>query len=119
MLVVSDASPINILVRLGQVEILASLFSTVVIPTSVTQEMSRSQTPQIVREWINTPQTWLSIRAPSVPQVLPSPRHRGEQDAIQLAQELKADAILLDEARPRAQAAKLGLLVVGTVGLLE
>jgi predicted nucleic acid-binding protein len=120
MLVVSDASPINILVRLEHVEILASLFSAVVVPASVADEMSRSQTPKIVRDWINSPPSWLSIRMPSLTQSpASSSRHRGERDAIQLAQELKADAILLDEARPRNQATKLGLLVVGTIGLLE
>lgn len=48
-----------------------------------------------------------------------SPRHRGESDAICLARELKADAILLDEEKPRKQATRLGLRVIGTIGVLE
>jgi len=54
-----------------------------------------------------------------MPEAVTPSRHRGERDAIQLAQELKADAILLYEDKPRAQAAKLGLRVVGTIGILE
>lgn len=119
MLVVSDASPLNILVRLEQVHVLASLFKAVVVPASVAEEMSRPATPQLVREWIAHPPLWLSVRVPTSTQPQGPLRHRGERDAILLAQELRADAILLDEDKPRSQAAKLGLRVVGTVGVLE
>src|SRR5947207_1464885 len=117
MLVVSDASPLNILVRLGQVNLLASLFQSVVVPASVAEEMSRDATPIIVRQWIAQPPPWLSVRMPSSPVPSTFLRHRGERDAICLAQELAADAILLDEDKPRAQATKLGLRVIGTVGI--
>ncbi len=43
----------------------------------------------------------------------------GEAEAIALAQELKADLVLLDEAEGRAEALRLGLPVSGTVGMLE
>jgi predicted nucleic acid-binding protein len=119
MLVVSDASPINILIRIGQVDVLARLFDAVVIPTSVADEMSRPATPQVVRDWIAQPPVWFSVRTPATPVSPAQLRHRGERDAIALAQEIKADAILLDEEKPRAQAAALGLAVVGTVGVLE
>jgi predicted nucleic acid-binding protein len=46
-------------------------------------------------------------------------RHRGERDAILLAMEINADAILLDEEKPRTQATALGLVVIDTVGVLE
>jgi predicted nucleic acid-binding protein len=119
MLVVSDASPLNILVRLGQISVLASLFKTVVVPASVADEMSRAATPPLVRDWIAQPPSWLSVRTPASGVRECTLRHRGERDAIRLAQELRADAILLDEDKPRAQATKLGLRVVGTIGVLE
>jgi predicted nucleic acid-binding protein len=100
-------------------DVLPRLFKAVVVPTSVAEEMSQPTTPQVVREWIAHPPTWLSIRNPLSAQPQTSPRHRGERDAIVLAQELKADAILLDEDKPRAQATRLGLRVIGTVGVLE
>lgn len=119
MLVVSDASPVNILIRIGQIDVLPRLFDAVVIPTSVAEEMSRPATPQVVRDWVASPPAWFSVRTPAVPVGPSQLRHRGERDAIALAQEFKADAILLDEEKPRAQAAALGLAVVGTVGILE
>ncbi len=43
----------------------------------------------------------------------------GEQEAICLAGEVKAVAILMDDRKGRAEAVRCGLRVVGTVGLLE
>lgn len=119
MLVVSDASPINILVRLGHADVLAALFTSVVIPPSVAEEMSRAATPEVVRQWLSHAPEWLSVRAPASPDAGVESRHRGERDAIRLAEELHADAILLDEAKPRMWAASLGLRVIGTIGILE
>jgi len=119
MLVVSDASPINILIRIGQIEVLPDLFVAVAIPTSVAEEMSRPTTPQIVRDWVAHPPAWFTVRTPSSPANPTELRHRGERDAISLAQEIHADAILLDEEKPRAAARSLGLAVIGTIGILE
>jgi predicted nucleic acid-binding protein len=49
MLVVSDASPVNVLIRIGQINVLPILFKAVVVPTAVAEEMFRPATPQIVR----------------------------------------------------------------------
>ena len=43
----------------------------------------------------------------------------GEQEAVRLALELKADLLLMDEADGRSIALRLGLPVTGTLGLLE
>jgi predicted nucleic acid-binding protein len=44
---------------------------------------------------------------------------RGEQDAIALAGELRADLVLMDDKDGRIEAERLGLTVVGTLGVLE
>ena len=43
----------------------------------------------------------------------------GEAESIALAEELKADSVLLDEAEARQEALRRGLPVAGTVGVLE
>lgn len=120
MLVVSDASPINVLIRIGQIDVLPTLFRAVVIPTAVAEEMTRPSTPHMVRKnWMARPPAWFTVRAPLLavnPKML---RHRGERDAISLAQEMQADALLLDEEKARADARALGIAVVGTVGVLQ
>lgn len=45
--------------------------------------------------------------------------HRGEREAILLAEEIEADLIILDEKVARAVAFQRGLRVVGTLGTLN
>lgn len=118
MLVVSDASPINILVRIGHIDILPGLYGAVVVPPSVYAEMSHEGTPDLVRQWIRSAPSWLGVRKPSIelPAEVPG---RGEREAIGLALELKADLILMDDLKARMAAVAAGLAVTGTLGVLE
>jgi predicted nucleic acid-binding protein len=43
----------------------------------------------------------------------------GEREAISLAREVNAKAILIDDRKGRAEAIRCGLRVAGTIGLLE
>jgi predicted nucleic acid-binding protein len=43
----------------------------------------------------------------------------GEAEAIQLAQELRADALIMDERRGRQVAAGRGITVIGVLGMLR
>lgn len=119
MLVVSDSTPLNILIRINQVEVLPKLFDSVAIPRAVAEEMSKPTTPDAVRSWAASPPPWLSVLQPQKAVDPSERRHRGERDAISLAIEVKADAILLDEPKPRREAEARGLLVIGTVRVLE
>ncbi len=119
MLVVSDSSPVNVLIRIGQIDVLPVLFNSVVIPTAVAQELTHPATPPIVRDWMAQPPGWITIRSPSMPTDPTLRRHRGERDAISLAQEIHADALLLDEEKARTEAMAVGVAVIGTVGILQ
>jgi predicted nucleic acid-binding protein len=81
--------------------------------------MSKPSTPEIVRAWMASLPAWFSVRTPSSPASVTELRHRGERDAICLAQEISANAILLDEERARTQAISLGITVIGTIGVLQ
>jgi len=118
MLVVADASPINFLVRIGYIDTLPCLFRVVAIPPAVHRELSHNGTPKAVRDWLAQRPAWLEIRVPT--QVdLTLTRDPGEREAICLACEIKADAILLDDLRARHIAERFGLNVTGTVGVLD
>ena len=45
MIVVSDTSPINYLLAIGQIEILPKLFGTIVIPVAVMAELKSDDAP--------------------------------------------------------------------------
>lgn len=118
MLVVSDSSPLNFLIRLRCEAVLQQLFGTVLIPPMVQEELSRSTTPVIVREFIANKPAWLEVRVPSSIERIPR-LDPGEEAAISLAREVKADAVLIDEKAGRAAAAQRGFATIGLLGILD
>jgi predicted nucleic acid-binding protein len=48
-LVVSDASPLNYLVLVGVEQILPELYSTILVPAQVIEELLHDETPEVVR----------------------------------------------------------------------
>lgn len=120
MIIVSDTTPINYLVLIGEAEILKHLFGQVIIPQAVYDEFHNPGTPQLVRAWADAAPSWLEIRQASAQFIaLVKKLGAGEREAIALAMELQASAILMDERKGTKEARKNNFLVVGTLALLE
>lgn len=119
MIVVSDATPINILLRLALIDLLPELFGQIVVPPAVAEELSRPQTPEIVRSWMAQAPSWLQIQLPKTIDPSLDPIDAGEREAISLALELGADLLLADDKRARREAAARGLRILGTLGVLQ
>ena len=118
MIVVSDTSPLNYLVLIEGAGILPLLFGRVLAPPAVMVELRHPGTPPTVRAWAAAPPAWLEVRTPT--SVDPSlSLGAGEAEAISLARELCADAILIDERKGIQAARQLGLFATGTLGVLE
>ena len=118
MLVVADSSPLIVLINIWHVDVLPRLFGQIVIPPEVSAELHQSERPQAVRDFIASRPTWLLERAPVAIEPIPA-LHAGELAAISLAQELKADLLLIDELRGRQAAADRHIPFTGTIGVLE
>ncbi len=119
MIVVSDTSPLNYLILVDAVEVLPELFGEIHVPPRVMEELARSRAPLAVRRWFDVPPTWLRVRAPLQVAETASRLDPAESEAIALALELQAEAILIDERRGRRVAEGLGLTAVGTLAVLE
>ncbi len=119
MIVVSDASPINVLIRIEHSSILHDLFDHVLIPPIVAAELTHDRTPEVVRTWIETPPTWLQVQSPSHIDDSLSIDGPGEREAISLAVEIKADLLLVDDRKARRAANERGLNTIGAIGVLE
>ena len=102
------------------VDILSALFGQVIIPEAVALELQHQKTPQKVKSWIQAPPIWLEMRKANLSFFTPLEQIGiGETEAIALAIEFKADAILIDENLGKEEAVRVGLLVLRTLAILE
>lgn len=116
--VVSDTSPLHYLILCGAEAALPRLFTQVVIPPTVFRELQQPNTPAPVRQWAGSLPAWTVVQMPKALNLTLNV-DAGELEAICLAQEIKADAVLMDDRAGRSAAMRCGLAVIGTVGLLE
>jgi predicted nucleic acid-binding protein len=116
--VVSDTSPLHYLILCGAEDILPRLFQQVIIPPTVFRELQQPNTPELVKQWAAALPPWVSVQKPSTVK-LTLDVDAGELEAICLAQEIRAAAVLMDDRAGRTAAQQCGLAVVGTIGLLE
>lgn len=117
MIVVSDTSPINYLVQIGQIEVLPRLFSRVLVPEAVMAELSATGAPDAVSDWLASAPLWLEVRESSH-LIMGTDLDRGEAEALALAMDLGLTA-LIDDRKGRECAAALGVPFVGTIGILN
>lgn len=117
-IVVADAGPLHYLILIDCADILAGLFDRVLIPSAVRDELTHPSAPLQVKHWMTNPKPWLSVENVALSQP-GGPLHRGEAEALQLALQSKAAGVLMDDLDGRAEARRLGIVVIGTVGLLE
>lgn len=118
MIVVSDTSPLNYLVLIGADHVLPGLFDRVLTPPEVLAEMQHTKAPAPVVAWSQRPPSWLEVCSPrSTPHF--EGLGLGESAAIGLAQECHAGALLIDERDGTAVAQQLGLVVIGTLAILD
>lgn len=117
MIVISNTTPLNYLILIDAISILAALYRKIAIPVAVRDELCAPGASQLVRDWATHLPEWVSVH--SVRAAVPSlPLDRGEADAISLALELRADLVLLDDRAARMAAEGFGLTVTGTLGVL-
>lgn len=117
--VVSDTSPIRALSHLGRLEILAALFQEVVVPAAVVAELEQPR-PRFAAVTVRG-LPFVRVRSPQDRNAVDELRETlgpGEAEAIILAEELHAEAILIDEAAGRAVALQRGLQPIGVLGTL-
>ena len=98
MKAVSNTTPLRYLIAIEQEHLLGKLFEKVFVPAAVHAELTDAKT-----------------RMPTFPVTL----HRGERQAILLAEALRADVLLIDEQIGRTIALSRNIPLSGTLGVLE
>jgi predicted nucleic acid-binding protein len=119
MIAVADTSPLCYLILINEVDLLPKLFSEVVIPSAVMTELLHEDAPEAVRGWAANLPSWASVRENPVRNTAGLEKLQvGEQAAILMAESIRAELILLDEKSARRIAARRGMRITGTLGVL-
>jgi predicted nucleic acid-binding protein len=119
MNVVSNSSPLIALGRIQRLDLLPALFGQIRIPLAVHTEVIQ-RAPQLSKPMWQA-SSWLVVTPTQdnhAVSILESSLDWGESEAIVLAQESQADLLIIDEAKGRAIAQRIGLPLMGTVGVL-
>ena len=120
MIVAGNTSPLTNLAGIGQFDLLCRLYGRLHIAEGVWEELNAGG-----RRWPGRDEVaeadWIErhvVQNRSLVTALQRDLDRGEADTIALALELDAHLVLLDEREGRRAAQRLGLRVVGVVGIL-
>ncbi|MFY7798440.1 MAG: DUF3368 domain-containing protein [Dolichospermum sp.] len=120
MIIVSDTTPLSELAKIGKLDLLHAVFGRVIIPQQVYAELTTENHPAVLAVKLVS---WLEVRSINNHELiknlqLETDLDLGECSAIILAQELKADQLLIDEKAGRKVAISRGLPIVGLVGVI-
>jgi uncharacterized protein len=109
---VSNSSPLILFQQIGRMDLLEEVLEEIWIPPAVAEEIEPS---------LGQPPAWIRVTtAPflATPVEWRVALDRGEREAIALALERSADRVVLDDRQARQEAKRLGLKVVGSVGIV-
>lgn len=122
MIVVSDTTPLISLMKADSLPLLAPLFGEVLLPEAVYAELTSN--PRFAEEAKQISScAFLRVVTLNEPRAVDILRRAngldlGESEAIVYADGVKADVLLMDEAKGRAVAKSMGLRIMGTIGVL-
>ena len=120
MTVVCNSTPLIYLAAIGRFDLLGALYSRVVIPTAVYDEV----VTQGAGRWgaaETAAASWIDRQAVADPAKVASLQtrlHGGESEVVVLADELHADLVIMDDSAGRRELAQRGIAFIGTVGVL-
>lgn len=120
MIVVANTSPLTNLAAIGQFDLLHKLYVELHIAEGVWDELNFGGQHWPGRDEVAAAD-WIERHAAQNQALVTALRRdldRGEAESIALALELEADLVLLDEQEGRRHAKRMGLRVVGVVGIL-
>lgn len=115
--VVINASPLIVLFKSGQAELLPKLFNAILVPQAVWEEVTASKNDIASQQLPNVP--WArSIQVAIHPSIAPWDLGAGESTVLSYALENSGYRAMIDDAAARRCARALGISTLGTGGVL-
>ena len=112
MKIVLNTSPIIFLGKIDALKLLSACAHEAYVPQGVVAELHEHELPAFIQAHALS-EVGLGYVRGALGRL-----HQGELETIVLAKELAADYVVLDDLLARRKAQRLGLQVIGTVGLL-
>lgn len=110
-LVVADSSALIIYERINRLDILQSVYDTLIVPPAVVREVFHTHA---LPDWIHEQRLTAMVAS----RIVAARLGDGEREAIALALELNASLLLLDDLPARHLAQELGIKILGSAGVL-
>ncbi len=116
--IVSNTTPIITLLTISKLELLQQIYGQIFIPKGVYEEIEQGKDKQFYADL--TKFEWITIKSikDREPIKYLHDLDKGEAEVIVLANELKADLVIIDERLGREFAEYFNLKVTGTIGIL-
>ncbi len=117
--VVTNTSPLIVLAKAGLLELLPKLFSEIVVPTAVRDEIMAGSDGDAMKKALPI-QRWLRVveLTPPLSPLAAMQLGRGEAEAVEYARRHGDCTVLLDDRAGRRAAHAFGLRVFGTLSVV-
>jgi len=119
--IVADSSPLIVFARINRLDILKAFFSEVYIPASVYQEVVVETIVQQQRDTLTSAivAATIIVRDPTMTFSFTRRLGKGEQGVLNLAREIDARAIIMDDKKARNEAKELKFSLFYTTDILR
>ena len=120
MIIIADTTPLHYLIEIDEQDLLKALFGQVILPQGVTEELLHPKAPPKIKDWMQNLPDWIEVRTADTTLFQPQKKiGKGERQAIALAIEMKADAVLADDRGAVLEARRVNVQTIQTLGILE
>ena len=112
--VIVNSTPLIILSKIGELEILKNLYGEIIIPRAVFEEVT-------IKSYVIKNLSWIKIfevQDKSNRKIYQTKLHYGEVEVMMLAKEISANLLVIDDNAAKKTAKFLGFKVTGTLGIL-
>ena len=117
--IVVNSTPLIALAKAGKLELLKAMYGQVIIPEAVYKEVTEKN--DTAARQIKAALDWIDVQKVdpnSDRRMYRAKLHDGEVEVMLLAQEIGADAVIIDDGAARRTAEYLELPLTGTLGIL-
>lgn len=117
--VIVNSTPLIALAKANHLELLRKMYGKIMIPDAVYREVTEKH--DIAAQRIEAAKEWIEIRKVDSNldrRMYRAKLHDGEVEVMLLAQEIGADAVIIDDSAARKTAEYLNLPLTGTLGVM-